>query len=80
MVEKGLFLSVFLLIIASCIHLCAGNVEDGSNSVSLEIGFEQLRYECPESSSQQVCLLVTGHVNSSFSIVVSTQEGIATGE
>ena len=68
--EKGA--TFIFLLIALCIHLC-----DGYATENAQIGFERVRYEGPESSNQQVCLVVTGRVTSSFNVVVNTHEGIA---
>ena len=42
-----------------------------------KIGFEYLRYEGSESSSQQVCIVVNGTVLSSFHVIVNTHVGTA---
>ena len=69
--KRGLIFSV--LPIALCIHICSARLENA------KIGFELLKYDCLESLSQQVCLIVTGYANSNFYVGVSTQEGIAAG-
>ena len=41
------------------------------------VGFELLRYETPEQSNQQVCLLVNGLVHMNFNVTVNSHIGIA---
>ena len=46
-------------------------------SVAAQVGFEQLRYSCPEIHNCQVCLIVTGSGVSRFVAVINTHVGTA---
>ena len=45
--------------------------------VAAQVGFEQLRYSCPETQHCQVCLVVTGSGVSRFVAIINTHVGTA---
>lgn len=68
--EKTISVAIFFT--GLLLHLSASPAHENAR-----IGFESLRYQCSESSNQEVCLVLNGSIQYSFTILVSTHEGIA---